>query len=360
MAPGPLHSGKRCRTAPLEFAAPFLHLRVAFHAVQQHFADDDWMRPVALHQVNGSIAEMLSGRVAKTPGFYRFPDFSITAAAAAAADKESAFTPAVDAFAARWSLRPRHNLGSLQPVWGYDIAHYLAMVCNFPNTPSHAILEPQPRTWLVAYSLRHGRDYFGCIVVDNAPIPEGDLLCSELTCLIALLRRPCDNPERYDPGAAATGAVVVTIDKTLRARVVTAVLEYGAPPSAEGVAAVSMRVSVGRIADFSAANSKETWGNDTVVRWKSDLAGLLCQMTSPPAFPALPRGPSPTSSLSDASPGRRLVGARRRERLRYASDSNTVVSVISSMFSRDEGCDSGEDEEEAEVAAERNAVGWCD
>lgn len=131
MAPGSLHSGKRRRTAPLEFSAPFLHLRVAYHAAQQHFlVDDGWMRPVALYQVNDSIAEMLSGRVAKTPGFDRFPRFFITVAAAAAAAEESAFTFAVDAFAASWSLRPCRNLGSLQPVWGYDVAHYLAAVCE--------------------------------------------------------------------------------------------------------------------------------------------------------------------------------------------------------------------------------------
>ncbi|GAB1310673.1 hypothetical protein MFIFM68171_00883 [Madurella fahalii] len=116
-------------------------------------------------------------------------------------------------------LRPRHDLGSLQPVWGYDIAHYLAMVCK---------------------SIKLPRD-----------------------------------------------AVVVTIDKTLRARAVTAVLENGTPLPAEGGATVSIRVSVGATTDFSAANSKETWGNDIVVRWKSDLAGLLYQMTSPPGIPDL-------------------------------------------------------------------------
>lgn len=79
-----------------------------------------------------------------------------------------------------------------------------------------------------------------------------------------------------------------------------------------------MRVSIGRTRDFSAAlRDEETWGDDVVANWKTDLAGMLCQMTSPPVCPALSPG-TLLSSPPDSSPAR-LVGTRREELNQFQS-----------------------------------------
>lgn len=125
MQPKPPQKLKRRRRAPLEFAAPFLHLRVAYHAVLRQFVPDGRMQ---LDDVNSSITEILSQHLVNTPGYRQFPGFSIVTAAADGVVDERTFDSAVDAFAADHFLKPRSNLGDglghLSRVWGYDIAHY--------------------------------------------------------------------------------------------------------------------------------------------------------------------------------------------------------------------------------------------